>query len=362
VTDCSVFAYNLAVQLTSTGIINNCCCSCVVTYSGIYGGGTISNCVVFGITGIANLTAVTSISNVKFYCGTTGLVGVSGMPPVTNCTFKYLTTGVSSAGTNMLFDNCAFDSCSTGLSSNTVVSGLVLKNCSFTNCSTYGVFLQQIHGVVIDSCSFSSCAKGVSLDAYAGDIYLNNCSFTSPTTYGIDRTGTSGTVYCYGCSIDGGSLAKAYSRPISGYALKMYVFQNSFGQTGTIWGVGSVTKDIATYRTTAPSCGISWVSTTTMNNLDVKIVSCFAKASTQKIFSLWIKAANASWAGTLTPKWKLDGVTIKTESNITSLTASWVQYTWTCAGNLITADGELSLEFLPNMNSYAINVDDFTVS
>jgi hypothetical protein len=75
-----------------------------------------------------------------------------------------------------------------------------------------------------------------------------------------------------------------------------------------------------------------------------------------------MKASSASWSGTLVPKWKLDGATIKTETTITSLTTSWVQYSYTCSGSLITADGELSLEFTPNMNAYTFYVDDFTIS
>ncbi|MFA6065237.1 MAG: right-handed parallel beta-helix repeat-containing protein [archaeon] len=366
ISNCTAHAYAIGIYTNTGGVIDACCASAVVSYSGVYGNNAVITCrnsFLLGIGGIGNFAASSTIVNNKIISGTSGLVAISGSGGgVTNCYFRNLTTGISSVTTNVVIDACTFENCGTGISTNTLQAGMVFKNCVFTNCTSYGIFIQQVHGVIIDSCSFSACGKGIYLDGYAGEVYLTNCTFNSPTTYGIDKTGTSGVVSCYGCTIDSGSIAKAYSRPVSGYALKMYTFQNSFGQTGTIWGAGSVTKDYNTFRTTAPSCGISWVSTTTANNLDVKIVSCFAKASTAKTFAMYLKASNASWAGTLTPKWKLDGVTIKTESNITALTTDWVLYTWTCAANLITADGELSMEFLPNMNNYAINVDDFTVS
>jgi hypothetical protein len=96
--------------------------------------------------------------------------------------------------------------------------------------------------------------------------------------------------------------------------------------------------------------------------LDLKVFSTYVKSGLTKTYNLYIKASSASWAGTLVPKWKLGGATIKTEAPISALTTSYVLYSYTCASSLITRDDELSLAFTPNTNAYSVYFDDFTVS
>jgi len=138
----------------------------------------------------------------------------------------------------------------------------------------------------------------------------------------------------------------------------------SFGKNGTIFGNTSVVQDYSIYRTSPPSLGITNVSTTTTSNLDIKVVSSYVNAGSDRTYDLYIKPSVAgSWAGSITPKWVLNGATIKTESGvIISLASGWTNKTYSCSGNLIYSGGELSLNFTPNMNAYSFYVDDFTVT
>jgi hypothetical protein len=61
-----------------------------------------------------------------------------------------------------------------------------------------------------------------------------------------------------------------------------------------------------TYRTTAPSLAISTVSTSTTSNLDLKVISAYVNASVERTFAFYMKAASASWSGSITVKWKLN--------------------------------------------------------
>jgi len=121
--------------------------------------------------------------------------------------------------------------------------------------------------------------------------------------------------------------------------------------------------DYITYRTTAPSLGITWNLTTTTSKTPIKVMSTMINAGASANFAMYIQSSNASWAGELVPQWRLNGTVVKTVTpTLTSLPTSWTQYSWDTTGIAISASGELSLEFIPNMNTYSINIDDFEVT
>jgi hypothetical protein len=312
--------------------------------------------------GTTNNPASMTISGTKFVCGENGHATAIGHI-LDGTIFENLLVGAVTLPSGFSLNSCVFTNCASGSTHAASACGVSYKDCTFTNC-TNGINSTVGHGncIQITNCDFVSCTYGINIGQYAGDIYVEECEFTTPTTMAINRHADSGCTFCSGCTIDGGSIAKAYNVTASGAVAKQYVFVGSFGKNGTIYGNGSVIQDFTNHRTTAPCLAIAWVATSTRSNLDIKIVSAYVNSGEERTYSLYLKASNASWSGTVTPKWKLNGKTIKTESNITSLTTSYVQYSYTCASGLITEDGELSLEFQPNMNNYAIYVDDFEVS
>lgn len=367
ITQCTVHAYTAGIQ--AYGLIDTVVSSAVTTTVGaLYTNGQkaiVSNYIGMGYYGLSTFDPTSIISDCKFYsCTVAGIIiSYAGAFTLLNCTFRYCAIGVSSVLDNITFSNCTFDTCGTGAitSSTSVYGGILFKTCTFLNCAT-GFNSTYSKGTTFDTCTFNTCTKGLVQDAYSGETYFNNCSFITPVTYGVERNAKAGAISFVGCTIDGPSIAKAYNSVTSPYIMKQYVFQNSFGKTGTIWGNTSILRDDVNYRTTAPCVAITSANTTTASNLDIKIISSYVRSSIARTYTMWIKSSHSSWAGTLTPKWKLGGILIKTESNITSLTTSYVQYSWTCAAGLITSDGELSIEFTSNTNAYSFYVDDFSVS
>jgi len=359
VTDCTMHGYSIGIYRACL-TVTDCVLSALAT-SAIFGATTVTNCYCYGIVGLSTMNANSVITNCKFY-STTGFVPVATWT-VTGCTFAGCTTGINDTPMNFQVDDSTFINCTTGIETlGNSYSGFSAINCTFTHCAK-GVYILQDNGVQLSGCTFNSCTIGVDLPNYAGSTILNECAFTTPTTYAIQRGIGTGTITCIGCTIDGASIAKAYNVTASPYSLIQYVFIGSFGKNGTIYGNASVLQDSSVYRTSAPSLAIGWVSTSTKSNLDVKVISAYVNASTERTYAFYMKASNNSWSGSITVKWKLNGVTIKTESTaITSLTTSWASFSYTCAAGLITTDGELSLEFLPNMNNYSVYVDDIVIT
>ena len=274
------------------------------------------------------------------------------------------TYGVNAGGSNSKISNCSFTRTAVGVFFGSVATSLMVSGCSFTNCTTYGIQFSQSRGALLSGNVFTSNQIDVYMDNYSSDVVCVNNTHLTPVAYSYSRTIVSGVCYLYKCSIDAPSLAKAFLTVTgASYLVPQYVIQNSFGGLyGTYWANGQITKDSSVYRTAGPSLKMAYNTTVAYNLFDIKMVACYAKANQAKKFSLYMKRDSTTWTGTIVPHFKLDGVTLTTETTITSLTTSWVLYEWTCPAVSITSDGELSMEFTLNANSTAIWIDDFTVT
>jgi len=62
------------------------------------------------------------------------------------------------------------------------------------------------------------------------------------------------------------------------------------------------------------------------------------------------------------PILRLNWKTITTGATISSLTTSWVQYSYTANSGDVTSNGELSFEIIPNSTTHAFYFDDFTIT
>ena len=370
ITNCTWYAnFTYSLQLGAGTTLDGCCLICTSTPLYTTSTYNVINCIFLGgVNGfLINSNVDGTISGCKFISIVGGGLyqnnAIEGTT-ATNCEFRNCVAGVTlGAASTHIYVNCIFNNCGSGIIGGNNTSYINAYNCTFTNCTTRGVYFAYCHGSKFTNCTFDTCAIGVQITSYSGDMSFYNCSFLTPTSYGVSReSATNGTTYFYGCTIDGASVAKAYQTTTSPYIVRQYVLQNSFGQTGIIQGLWSVMRDNTNYRTSSPCVAISTASSTTLNNVPVKVVSSWARSGVSRTYTMWIKSASGSWAGTITPVWKLGGATIKTESNITSLTTSYVQYSWTVDSSLITSDDELSLHFIPNNNAYSIYCDDFVCS
>lgn len=364
--ECTMYGYAMGIRTQyGTAIIEDCVAINIATNNPMYVDSlsptiTRTTLIAPNVAFVGVGGAAMTMTECKFYNGNSMSVGGASMT-FTDNEFYNCALGVS-AGNNAKVERCTFSNCTTAIANVSSVSGFYVKDCTFSG-GAYGLYSSVCHGAYFEGCTFTNCSYGLYLDQYCGDFYIHNCSFITPTNYALFRAGTNtGTMFVYSTTIDGASIAKAYNVNASAYTLKQFVLQNAFGLWGTVYGTGSLMKESSVYRTAAPSKSVSWTGTTTGSPLDIKLWSCLCASGAGKTFTFYLKASSASWAGTLVPKWKLDGATIKTETTITSLTTSWVQYSYTVAGGLITADGELSLELMPNMNAYTFYADDLTIS
>jgi len=324
-------------------------------------------------TAISFSTATPSVLrgiNKFYYCGT-GIHRTSGIiHNISSCEFYNCTEGTTNVVGNTVVSSCKFVNCTRGIYTVALGGGVYIKDCDFTNCGSSstgiaGILLLQNHGSEIQNCNFYSCYKGVEVDQYSGDITLRNCNFETPTSVGVHRAAaTAGTIYFVDCSIDPASINK-YCSITTGYnTLTQYVLDNSFGMNGMFKGAGSKLTNNTVYRTQPPSLAIGWSTVTTSNITPMKVMSSMINSGVSARYGMYMKTTSPSWSGTIVPQWRLNGGVIKTESTtITAISSNWLPYSWSCLSSIITANGELALEFVPNMGTnYTVIMDDFTVA
>lgn len=261
---------------------------------------------------------------------------------------------------NTLVQDCTFVSCPRGLYSNAITTSIVVKGTTFDSC-TYACDLRYFTGALFDDCDFNSCTYGIYLDAYSNGIYVYGCRFLTPVTLGIYGVLSTGRIEITGCSIDDASIGKAFSQTAgASYVNPLFILQDSFGQSGTYWANGQIVQDNSEYRTTPPSQKISFNTAETYKACEYRVLGCYATAGVGKSFNFWMKK-HASWSGAFTPSWRLNGIQVKTENEVNSLSTSWTEYTYNCEDEYMSATGELTLNFLLNSNNNPFWIDDFVV-
>lgn len=333
--------------------------------------GLVENCAFLG-TGSYGINAVgTSTLEVKnniFFKKTHYMGAATNLTPGSTFTgtnkFYYCVCGVYTGSYSLIIDGCEFYNCvNYGILTGNQAPAPVIKNCSFID-SPLGIYSQGQHGMLVDGCNFIGCTKGIYIDIGSGDMELNNCYFSAIGTACIDRVANAGTTIINNSVMSPYVAGKTYVvTTTTTYNLAQYILNNAFGEYGTVYGFGSKTYNYSVYRTTAPSIAIQTNAALTLNQKASKVLSTMINSGASATFGFYMKSANASWSGSLLPKWRLNGNVIKTESTaVTSVSTGWMPYSWSCASSYITANGELSLEFIPNMNTYAIYLDDFTVT
>jgi hypothetical protein len=219
-------------------------------------------------------------------------------------------------------------------------------------------------GCEITGGSSTSDKYGIDIDQYSRNIRITGRTFTTPTTTAINTVLNCDTVFVNDCTIDAPSTAKSIN-DVAGanYLRPRYQIENwtNGPVDGQYWANQSIQKSSATYRTTPPCWQFTFKSTMAIQVSPIKLMSFKATSGTGYTVSVYIKA-NAGWAGTIVPILRLNGKTITTGATISSLTTSWVQYSYTANSGDVTSNGELSFEIIPNSTTHAFYFDDFTIT
>lgn len=274
------------------------------------------------------------------------------------------TSSILLSGAGSYVVDTTIDGSINGIYIGTSVSSAKIKGCTITNNTTAGISSVQSFMLHIEDCSFSGNVVDIALDTYSSHINVWNCDTNTPTTWFVSRALGTDTVDIRDCTIDAPSVAKAY-QIVSGasYNVPQYTLENSFGLSdGLYYANSSYVKDYTVYRTSGYSMKL--VNNTTLTGVvaPIKMLSYGVNSGVGRTISYYLKRDASTWTGTITPRLRLGGTIIKTGSDITSLTTSWVQYTISVTGAEVTHDGELSLEFTNNSNNVAVWLDDPAIS
>ena len=298
-------------------------------------------------------TPVWVISNCYAERCRTGFYGGSTTPSTKfiSCTAQYGATGFNLVGTSYA-ESCIANNCTTVgfIPNSSYMKGNATNSCAVgIQCNSYNTF--GFVGVY-DHISIGDVV-GVQQSQYSQNVYLSNCSFTTPTNYAIDKVLTAGLTVCNGCTIDIPSLSKAY-HVVTGvnYGIEHYRLQNSFGKNGLVWPNASALQDTTT---TPYSLQLVFNGTSGLQYAPFVVGSTYGKSSTAYTVSINYWAPIGSWSGTMIPYLKLNGVTIITGSTISSITATPVTLTFNVTAGMMTDDGQLTIEVVPNCNSVATN-------
>lgn len=350
----SVFKKNYAAFLGSRDDIS--ITNCIASTQG----GTAKN---YGI--VVNIGANITVEDCQVYCARYGTISRPWQKLV-RCDFYncqsaiYTSTSYSDDQNSGEFIDCKFINCTKALENNSAHGGQYFKGCEFTNCSTA---LNIARSTILDGCSFDNCNYCIGVNREP--IRLYNCSFTNIGVAGIFLTDVRFPItncIINNCTADAPSTGKILYPLSDTYCrtLPDFVITNSFGITGTYYGWGSTITDSTVYRTIGPSWKMTTVSSISRLG-DFKIFSTFVNSGDAKKISVYIKK-DPTWTGSILPKIKLNGTIIKEETIITTLTTDWVLYEINITADLITSDGELSLEYQPyNFNNNNIYLDDITI-
>jgi len=332
------------------------------------------NCLIkdsYGITSNASVRVFNSliggsiqIQGCRAECASAGFsISSTANPIVKDCICNDTTSGFTGQ-TSSKFDNCDADACGTAFTLTGIHNSMSMKDCTITNSTTTGIAASSSFGTRLEGCSFTGNAVDITTDQYTSGLVLINCSSTTPTTWHISRVLNNSPILCKGCTIDAPSIAKAIQIVTgSNYDNPQFLLQNSYGKdNGAYYANGQYTSDAAVFRTSGASMKLQYSSTVSGTTNPIKMVSYYVAGGTAKTITYYLKRDASAWSGTITPQLRLNGKLIKTETNITSLTTSWVQYTASATSGQISGDGELSLEFVYNANNVAIWIDDVTIA
>jgi len=297
-------------------------------------------------------------------CSAGGFTITSSANPIIKDCIAIDTTLGFTTSTSGKFDNCDADTCATGFTLTGTNNSMSMKDCTATNCTTTGIAASSTFGTRLEGCSFSGNLVDITTDQYTSGLVLIDCDTTTPTNWHISRVLNNSPILCKGCTIDAPSIAKAIQIVTgSNYDNPQFLLQNSYGKdNGAYYANGQYTVDSSVFRTSGSSMKLQYSSTVSGTTNPIKMASYYVAGGTAKTFTYYLKRDASAWAGTITPQLRLNGRLIKTETDITSLTTSWVQYTASATSGQISEDGVLSLEFIYNANNVAIWIDDVTVA
>lgn len=301
------------------------------------------------------------LTGIIAYNSTVGVKPTAGDIIISNCTVTdSVTSGIYVTNTSVKINTATLTSTTGyGLTMSTGNPCVYAYNCSFTGF-TQGIYIFQSYDMIIENCTFTNCANDINMsDQYSGNIHCINNTHTTPTTWAYTRLINSGIFYIYGDTIDGPSAAKAYNQVSGSNNGPQYVLQNAFGLYGEIYANYTKLRDTTNLSADGNYTIALKYNTTTANNFrDTKVASFYIGKGSTGTVTYELKATGV-WAGTIIPKLKLDGSTIKTGTSITTVSnGSWDTQTISIDAGTITRDGELSLEFTYNANTIQIQVGD----
>ena len=308
--------------------------------------------------------AILSFSSCGFYGGVIGISPATSSDfALVNCSIEYCTSGITHAGGSLSVSSATFLACTTGITVSSL-NNVSVYGCTFTSCTT-GIGTRPF-GLRVDNCTFTSNTTCISLDQFTSNAHITNCSFVTPVTNAISKDILASTVYISGCSIDAPNESKLFTNTSGAFnTFPAAIIKNS---GNTLWPDGYYypyhvfVKDSSTTHSVAPSMRFQNSTTTAINSFtEQPIASCFTDVSSGKTITFWMKC-NSTWSGTINPYWRLNGALIQSETQITTLSTSWTQYTYSVSSGLITTDGELQLGFVVNANTIAFFVDDISWS
>jgi hypothetical protein len=298
-------------------------------------------------------------------CSLLGFSTTSGANPITQDCRCILVSGTSafSGSTSSKFIDCLSETCAVGFLFVGTNNSLYMRGCTINNSSSFGVQTASVFGATIENTTFNSNLIDVNTDQYTSGLNLINCTSNTVSNFHVARVLNNTPITCCECTIDGLSINKAIQIVAgSNYDSPQFYLQNSYSlPDGAYYANGTYTQDTTVFRTSGSSMKLVYSSTISGTTVPIKMASFYVAGGTGKTITYYLKA-DSGWSGTITPQLRLNGRLIKTETNITSLTTSWVQYTASGTSGEINRDGELSLEFVYNANSVAVWIDDITVS
>jgi hypothetical protein len=284
----------------------------------------------------------------------------------TGLVVRYCNIGIYIGSINTFIDGGSFQYCTYGIQIASIY-GSNANNITTQSCN-YGVYASQCFFTNISNMTSISDSYGVYVtNDYCRNVKVFNSNFTTPTNYAIYcQTDGVDTVFILNSTIDLVSNNKAINVPTGGtnrYTPRYIVegCTNFASGDGQYWNHFKILKSDSAYRISPPCYQFTANTTQTYQYTSVKFFSTYAVSGTQYTVGMWLKG-NAGWSGTIVPLLKLNGSTVLTGTTISSLTTGWVQYTYTVPASSITANGELSLELIPNTNTTTWYVDDFTVT
>lgn len=327
---------------------------------------TLSDIKVSGFYGaqFAATAARASYSGFKAYnCSVAGIVVASGNDLV-DAEAEGCAIGIShvAGGGNMRIIGGTLTNNATGISFSSIM-GSVVDGVTITGSTTYGISFVTSHAILVRNCTFLNNTIDYNLDTYTATCVCINNSHTTPTTWAYAKPAANGSpLFISSCTIDAPSQAKAFQQiaTTSNFISPQYLIQNSFnGLSGAYFANSQAVLDATT---TPYSLKVNLNSIATSAITEVRMGACFAKQGVAKQIGYKIKA-NGVWSGTITPLLKLNGKTIVTGSNITSVTnGSYDTHTLSATALEIDSDGELALDFVYAGNTVAINLKEFSVT